>query len=250
MFAGKFLALVAAVAATLGSSPASAVTYYTGDGTTYGLGAIGSGNCNFMSGIPTAATNYVAMNQAQWDNLGVCGRCVEVSCIDSKCSATKNVKRTLQVLDRCPECKQGDLDMPPAIFKELTGSSPSRYKIQWRFVDCPNPGTIKVCLKEGSNQWWLGIQPTNFLTGVKSVTVNGATTSMLEGAYYYIAQSSTAVNLSAVKISVTSIYGEVVSGTYKLAVGSCTDTKQQFKTTTKRLLADSNSTSIIEEDDN
>ncbi|RLN95856.1 hypothetical protein BBJ28_00008384 [Nothophytophthora sp. Chile5] len=205
-----------------------AATYYEGDGTTYTLSAVGNGNCNFMSAMSNAPSNYAALNQAQWGSLTNCGRCAEVSCIDSKCT-DKTKKAIVQIVDRCPECSYGDLDMSPSVFKTITGSSPSRYKIRWQFVDCPTPGTIKVCLKEGSNPWWVAVQPTNTLVGVKSVTVNGKATTMLDGAYYYLIQSSTEVNLSAVQVSVTSINGGVVKGTYALKVGQCTDTKQQFK---------------------
>jgi expansin (peptidoglycan-binding protein) len=244
----RLLSAISFAVAALAVSPASAVTYYTGDGTTYGLGSIGSGNCNFMSSLSTASTNYVAMNQAQWDSLGVCGRCVEVSCVDSKCTSTKNIKRTLQVLDRCPECSSGDLDMPPAIFKDLTGSTPSRYKIQWRFVDCPSPGTIKVCLKEGSNPWWVAIQPTNFITGVKSVTINNKNTAMLDGAYYYVLTSTSEINLSSVSVAITSIYGDVVQGTFALTVGKCTDTKKQFTIHTSRRMLEGNATAVEDND--
>ncbi|KAI9985909.1 hypothetical protein PInf_024700 [Phytophthora infestans] len=229
----------------------SADEYFEGDGTSYTLGQVSSGNCNFMSAIPSASDNYVAveadqalptalgrteraaklalglaLNQAQWDNLAGCGRCIEVSCIDEQCTA-KNKTAVVQVLDRCPKCAHGALDLSPTVYKKITGLDPNRLTMRWRFVDCPDPGTVQVCLKEGSNANWIAVQPTNGLVGVQSVTVNGASTKMLDGAYYYVATTSNA-DLLAVKVAITSVNGDEISGTYSLTAGKCTDTKKQF----------------------
>ncbi|KAG6613212.1 RxLR-like protein [Phytophthora cinnamomi] len=119
------------------------------------------------------------------------------------------------------------MDLSPTVYKEITGLDPNRLKVRWRFVDCPNPGTLQVCLKEGSNPNWVAVQPTNGVVGVKSVTVNGGATTMLDGAYYYVSTTSN-TDLSAVKVAVTSINGEVISGSYSLSAGNCTDTNKQF----------------------
>jgi expansin (peptidoglycan-binding protein) len=219
-----FSVAVALLSAT--AAFASADEYFEGDGTSYTLSQVSSGNCNFMSAIPTASTNYVALNQAQWDSLGNCGRCIEVSCIDEQCTV-QNKTAVVQVLDRCPECAHGALDLSPTVYKEITGLDPNRLTVRWRFVDCPDPGTVQVCLKEGSNANWIAVQPTNGVVGVESVTVNGATTTMLDGAYYYVSTSSGA-DLSATKVAITSINGDVISGTYALTAGSCVDTNKQF----------------------
>ncbi|GMF31711.1 unnamed protein product [Phytophthora lilii] len=203
--------------------------YYEGDGTSYTLGDVSSGNCNFMSAIPTASTNYAALNNDQWDGLANCGRCAEVSCIDDQCT-DQTTTAIVQILDRCPECSSGDLDLSPTVFKNITGSNPSRLTIRWRFVDCPNPGNIEVCLKTGSNGYYVAVQPTNTLVGVETVTINGESTTMVDSAYYYLITSTSEVDLTSVKVSITSIEGEIVEGTYSLTAGECVDTNQQFTT--------------------
>ncbi|RLN55428.1 hypothetical protein BBJ29_002658 [Phytophthora kernoviae] len=215
----RFLALLA-----LCTSAFASAEYYSGDGTTYTLSAVSSGNCNFMSAISIATTNYAALNNAQWDDLANCGRCAQVSCVDSRCT-DPTATAIVQIVDRCPECKLGDLDLSPTAFNTITGSDPSRLKIQWQFVDCPDAGTVKICLKFGSNAYWIAVQPTNNLVGVESVTINGQAAAILDGAYYYLVTSSTGADLSAVQVSVTSIYGDVIEGTYSLTVGQCTDTE-------------------------
>ncbi|RLN20732.1 hypothetical protein BBJ28_00001032 [Nothophytophthora sp. Chile5] len=201
--------------------------YFEGDGTAYTLSEVSSGNCNFMSAISIASTNYAALNNDQWDDLANCGRCAEVSCIDDQCE-DQTTTAIVQILDRCPECSSGDLDLSPTVFKIITGSDPSRLTIRWQFVDCPSPGTVEVCLMEGSNTNWVAVQPTNMLVGVESLTINGETPTMLDGAYYYVLESSSGVDLTAVEVSITSIDGDVIDGTYALTAGSCTDMNQQF----------------------
>ncbi|KAG6604684.1 Expansin protein 3 [Phytophthora cinnamomi] len=213
----------------LGITAASAgqQTYFQGDGTPYNLNGVNMGNCAFMSSWSKAATNYVAVNQAQWDGLKHCGQCIEATCIDSKCK-NKNSAVILQVVDRCPECKYGDLDMSPSALTKIVGYNPGRIKIGWKYVDCPNPGTIKVCLKQGSNPWWVAVQPTNARIAVSSVAINGKKATLLDGAYFYYIQSRDEVPFNKLKVTISSVEGDMVSGTYSMSIGQCVDTKQQF----------------------
>ncbi|KAG1686351.1 hypothetical protein DVH05_015167 [Phytophthora capsici] len=202
---------------------------FQGDGTAYTLGQVSSGNCNYMSWNAVAPTNYAALNNAQWDDAASCGRCAQVSCIDPRC-ADQTASAIVQIVDRCPECAYGALDLSPSVFRTITGSSPSRLAIQWEFVDCPNPGTIKICTKGGSSRFWLAIQPTNTLVGVQNVRIEGQFATMLDGAYYFVSNSAI-TDLSAVRVTITSVNMEVVAGTYSLVPGQCTDTNEQFSTT-------------------
>ncbi|KAF4037318.1 putative carbohydrate-binding module family 63 protein [Phytophthora infestans] len=215
--------------AALSFTAVASAEYFEGDGTSYTLGDVSSGNCNFMSAVPTASTNYAALNNDQWDNLANCGRCAEVSCIDDQC-ADQTTTAIVQILDRCPECSSGDLDLSPTVLKNITGSDPSRLSIRWKFMDCPNPGSIEVCLKSGSNGYYVAVQPTNTLVGVEIVTINGESTTMVDSAYYYLIESTSDVDLTSVAVSITSVEGETVEGTYSLTAGACVNTKQQFTT--------------------
>ncbi|EGZ29139.1 hypothetical protein PHYSODRAFT_455491, partial [Phytophthora sojae] len=212
------------------SATAAAMTsaeFFEGDGTAYTLSQVSSGNCNLMSANSIAPANYAALNQVQWNNLGNCGQCAQVSCIDSRCT-NPTASAIVQIVDRCPECKYGDLDLSPTVFKTITGSDPSRLKIRWQYVDCPNPDTLKICLKDGSNGYWTAVQPTNSIVGIQSVSINGQATTKLDGAFYYVATSSTGANLNAVNVAVTSVNSQVIQGTYSLTAGQCVDTYQQF----------------------
>jgi expansin (peptidoglycan-binding protein) len=221
----SFRALLALCATAFASAE-----YFQGDGTTYTLSEVSSGNCNFMSANGIAAANYAALNEVQWRNLSNCGRCAQVSCIDSRC-ADPTASAVVQIVDRCPECKYGDLDLSPTVFKAITGSDPSRLAIRWQFVDCPSEESVKICLKNGSNGYWIAVQPTNARVGIQSVAINGQAATMLDGAYYYLVTASSGVDLTAVKVAVTSVNAEVIEGTYSLSTGQCTDTYRQFAAT-------------------
>ncbi|OWZ15763.1 Carbohydrate-binding protein [Phytophthora megakarya] len=203
--------------------------YFTGDGTAYTLGQSSAGNCNMMSALDFAITDYAALNNEQWDGLQNCGRCAEVSCADSRC-ADQSKSIVVQILDRCPECEQGDLDLSPTVFTALTGSTPSRYTIKWKFVDCPVSGNVNYCLKGGSNNYWTAVQPTNFATGVKSLQINGQDTTMLDSAYYYLLDgaSQTQTDLSSVTISMTDVNGNSIEDTVSLTADSCTEGANQL----------------------
>ncbi|KAF1781449.1 RlpA-like double-psi beta-barrel domain [Phytophthora cactorum] len=68
-----------------------------------------------------------ALNNEQWNNLGNCGRCAQVSCIDEAC-ADQTASAIVQIVDRCPECKYGDLDLSPSVFK----TSPVQIQADYR----------------------------------------------------------------------------------------------------------------------
>ncbi|KAH9118883.1 hypothetical protein AeMF1_008180, partial [Aphanomyces euteiches] len=132
---------------------------HSGDGTTYGDGDPALGNCALMKYLPSATAYHVALNNDQYDSGANCGRCVKLSCTDSRCKNTAPV--VAQIVDRCPECKQGDLDMSLQLWNAVTGYPSDRVKITWDYVDCDVQGGIQVCAKEGSSIYWLYVQPGN-----------------------------------------------------------------------------------------
>uniref|UniRef100_M4BM08 Expansin-like EG45 domain-containing protein n=1 Tax=Hyaloperonospora arabidopsidis (strain Emoy2) TaxID=559515 RepID=M4BM08_HYAAE len=182
-----------------------------------------------MSVLNLAVTDYAALNSEQWDGLQNCGRCAEVSCSDDRCP-DKSKTILVQLLDHCPECKHGALDLSPSVFTALTGTTPSRYKVAWKFVDCPVSGNINYCLKGGSNTYWTAVQPTNVATGVKSLQINGHDTVMLDSAYYYVLDgvSETQTQLTDMTITLTDINGNTVTDIVTLTADSCTEGTHQF----------------------
>ncbi|KAF4316021.1 hypothetical protein BBO99_00008142 [Phytophthora kernoviae] len=200
--------------------------YFNGDGTSYTLGQTSAGNCNFMydSGV---GDYYAALNNDQWDSTLNCGRCAEVSCDDSRCSDTTSTV-TVWIVDRCPECVEGDLDLSPTVFKQLTGSDPSRYSIKWKFVDCPVSGGIEYCTKSGSSSSWLAVQPANMAQGVASMKIANQDVTMVDSCFYFLLNGGSNVDLSSVSVELTSVTGETVTETVSLTSDKCTQGSSNF----------------------
>jgi len=123
---------------------------FTGDGTYYD--ANGSGACSFD--VSTAKPLLVgAMNAPDYANSGVCGACAHL--------VGPNGEVTVQIVDLCPECKSGDIDLSPDAFEALAPLPEGRIAISWQFVPCGVTGPIVYHFKEGSNQWWTAVQIRN-----------------------------------------------------------------------------------------
>lgn len=96
---------------------------YSGEATYYD--ADGTGACGF----PASTDFFVAaMNGAQYAKAD-CGRCVSVT-------GPKGTV-TVRIVDKCPGCDEGDLDLSMTAFGKIAKLSDGRVPITWRFVTCP-----------------------------------------------------------------------------------------------------------------
>src|SRR5205807_641670 len=102
------LALVVALGACHRHEPAACTAPpapESGDGTYYA--ADGTGSCSFEAGDRMVA----AMNGPDWASAAWCGACLEVT--------SGNAHVVVRVVDKCPGCKHGDLDLSEAAFAVL-----------------------------------------------------------------------------------------------------------------------------------
>ncbi len=144
---------------TPGTQPTFGMSY-TGEGTYYG--ATGAGACSYEASPQNLMV--AAMNMPQWQNSAVCGMCVEVT--GPKGEANKIVVR---IVDLCPECKTGDLDLSQEAFAKIADPVAGRVKITWQPVACAVSGPISYKYKDGTSQWWMGIQVRNSRLPVKKL---------------------------------------------------------------------------------
>jgi expansin (peptidoglycan-binding protein) len=93
------------------------------------------------------------MNLPQWDGSNVCGQCVSID------GPMGNV--VVRIVDQCPECPMGNLDLSPDAFAHIAPLPDGRVPITWHEVPCDVTGPIEWRIKEGSNQWWTAIQVRN-----------------------------------------------------------------------------------------
>lgn len=130
-------------------------TYYDADG---------SGNCSFD---PSPGDLMVAaMNDAEYAGSAVCGACVHVQGPDGEV--------TVRIVDRCPECARGDLDLSPQAFDRIAPRLRGRVPVSWRYVACAVQGPVRYRFKEGSSQWWTAVQVRNHQHAIAKLEVERA----------------------------------------------------------------------------
>ena len=120
-----------------------------GEGTYYD--ATGAGNCGF-----DASPNdllVAAMNAADYNNAAWCGACLAVT------GPMGSV--TVRIVDQCPGCAHGDLDLSPEAFGMIAPLSAGRVAITWHEVACNVSGPIAYHFKDGANAYWTAIQIRN-----------------------------------------------------------------------------------------
>jgi expansin (peptidoglycan-binding protein) len=180
-------------------------TSYTGEGTYYG--ATGAGACSYEASPQNLMV--AAMNAPQWQNSAVCGMCAEVT--GPKGEANKIVVR---IVDLCPECKSGDLDLSQEAFAKIADPVAGRVKITWQPVACAVSGPISYKYKDGTSQWWMGVQVRNSRLPVKRVELQ-------EGSRFI---ELTAESYGYYTLSSSSVQGGR-PGPYSFRLTSITDTQ-------------------------
>lgn len=105
---------------------------------------------------PQSNIYFAAINAPQWQNSENCGKCIELS------NGSKKIQ--VQIVDSCPECAYGDIDLSEQAFVKLAKKSQGRVKnITWKFLDkCPDSilegsKKPKLSFKDGSTEYWVGL---------------------------------------------------------------------------------------------
>jgi expansin (peptidoglycan-binding protein) len=74
----------------------------------------------------------------------------------------------VRIVDRCPECPEGNLDLSPEAFSRIAPLSAGLVPIEWRYVQCPVSGPVVYHFKDGSNAFWTAVQIRNHRHAVAS----------------------------------------------------------------------------------
>jgi expansin (peptidoglycan-binding protein) len=132
-----------------------------GDGTHYD--ADGTGNCSFEAS--PGDRMIAALNGPDYARAAWCGACLAVS--------GPNGEVVVRVVDQCPGCKRGDLDLSREAFARIAPLSAGRVRIAWREVACPVSGPIAYHLKSGSSAFWVAIQVRNHRHAIERLEARG-----------------------------------------------------------------------------
>ena len=179
----------------------------TGEGTYYDFKAAGGiGNCSFDD---TKISPFLigAMNDEDYGTADFCGACVHV---DGPIGSVK-----VQIIDRCPECVSGDIDLSPEAFEKIAKIIDGRINISWHVVPCEVNGNITFHYKEGSNKWWLGIQVRNTVNHVAKLEIkqNGNYITLERQRYNYFIAESISGFVGPLQFRITDVYGNVIEET-------------------------------------
>lgn len=169
-------------------------TFYDADGT---------GNCGFDVAPDRMVT---AVADPDWAGSLHCGRCLEVWGPEATI--------VVRVVDRCPECPTGHLDLSAEAFDLIAEPAQGIVPVAFRSVPCPVGGPLSIRQQEGSNPWWLSLQVRDHRHAVASVELreNGASTwqPMPRASYNYFVATSASGFAFPLDLRLTDVHGGVV----------------------------------------
>jgi len=173
---------------------------HSGDATYYN--ANGSGACSFDV---TTDLNIGAMNAVDYENSKVCGSCVEIT------GPKRNL--TIKIVDLCPECKKGDIDLSLEAFTQIANQEDGRVDITWKYVPCETNQKIKYHTKEGSNVWWVAFQIRNNSIPIEKMELfsNNEWIELERTDYNYFIRSLNPQISNEFKIKTTSVNGDEIT---------------------------------------
>lgn len=166
--------------------------------------ATGAGACSF--GASPNDLMVTAMNAEEFQNAAYCGAYIRVS----------GPKGTVmvRVVDLCPECKAGHLDLSREAFAAIADLPQGRVPITWQVVSPELNGPIAYHFKEKSNQWWTAVQIRNHRNPIGRFEYRDETGQWVEvpRVYYnFFVQDEPDMGPGPYSFRVTDWYGNVLT---------------------------------------
>jgi expansin (peptidoglycan-binding protein) len=166
--------------------------------------ATGEGTCSFD---PSPEDLMVAaMNGEEWDNAAYCGAYFRVIGPEGEV--------VVRIVDRCPECGAGHLDLSQQAFSQIADISLGIVPITWQLVSPNIEGSILYHFKEGSNQWWSAVQIRNHRNPIAKLEYrpsSGEWVSVPRTYYNYFVQTDPGMGPGPYSFRVTDYYGNVLT---------------------------------------
>lgn len=131
-------------------APCDDASVRSGEATYYDF-ADGSGNCGFPA--TPDDLRVAALNHVDYAGSAACGSCVRIEGPDGSVD--------VRIVDQCPECPAGDIDLSPEAFERIAPLAAGRVPISWQTISCPVQGPVVYHFKDGSNPWWTAVQVRN-----------------------------------------------------------------------------------------
>jgi expansin (peptidoglycan-binding protein) len=165
--------------------------------------ATGAGACSFD---PSPNNLMVAaMNADEYDNAAVCGEYLRVT-------GSKGII-TIRIVDLCPECKAGHLDLSQQAFASIADLPQGIVPITWQLISPDLNGPIAYHFKDGSNQWWTAVQIRNHRNPVAKFEyrdASGQWVAVPRVSYNYFVQTNPGMGPGPYTFRVTDLYGNAL----------------------------------------
>jgi expansin len=167
--------VVAGSAGQVSGSGAQTATHYQLDGVP---------NCSYPA--PPADGLYAALPTAEYASAATCGGYLRVT-------GPHGTSVQVKVVDQCPDCAAGHIDLSDAAFAKLAPLSAGLIDVRYSAVSDPVlPGPVTVQVKDGSSRYWLALLPDNTGNALASVAVRSGSgwLSLARASYNYWIGSS------------------------------------------------------------
>lgn len=169
---------------------------------TYYPGADGSGNCSF----PATPDDLMvaAMNETEYGNADLCGAFVRVT--------GRKGSVIVRIVDRCPECGVGHLDLSPEAFALIDSIPLGRVPITWQIVSPEMDGPIRFEFVE-KNPNWTAVQVRNHRNPIAKFEyelANGTYRTVPRERWNYFVQYEPGMGFGPYTFRVTDILGNQI----------------------------------------
>lgn len=188
-----WLPLVAKTAAAANPIHQGIATYYA---------ANGDGSCEF--GPSPQDLMVAAMDAEEYNNAAFCGAYVNVT--------GPNGSQVVRIVDLCPECKAGHLDLSLEAFARIGDPVEGIIPITWRIISPNLSGPVAYHFMDGSNQWWTAVQVRNHRNPVAKLeylSANNQWVSVPRTTYNYFVQDP-GIGSGPYSFRITDLYGNVL----------------------------------------
>ena len=176
---------------TIGAPESGVATYYD---------ATGEGACSFDA-TPNDL-DVAAIDMPEWSGSAPCGECAAVT--------GPNGSVTVRIVDLCPGCEKGHLDLSMSAFAKIADVAAGRVPVSWQVVPCAVAGNVEYRYKEGSSQYWTAIQVRNHRLPIASLEVQlgGAWQPVTRSDYNYFVDAAGVGTTGALTVRITATDGQ------------------------------------------
>jgi expansin (peptidoglycan-binding protein) len=162
--------------------------------------AKGVGACSLDNAVGDAMV--VAASRKDFRHAGLCGAYLRL--IGPKGEAI------VRVVDVCPGCKAGVLDINKPVFAKIADLKRGREQIRWQIISPSLASPVQYHFKKGSSRYWTGVQILNHrnpIATLEYLKADGTWENIKRSNYNYFVRKSPGLGTGPYTFRVTDWYG-------------------------------------------